>query len=347
MFPKRSNQRGPTTHSAQRASSVVAQFPKIPRAQVWQLMVLQMTEDVLARIQFGRIRGKIFQLNTTVLALDKEFHQRTAMRRQSIPDHQQWSRNVSQEVTQKFDQLWSPDRPFEQTKVKVPPADSGDQRQYLPIEVVLQHRRLSFRRPSAAAVWPLAQSTFVDKDDRPPFDFGFFFSSGHRPLFQRRIAGSSRSKALPVGRWQLHPRSCRIRHACTVVYRTPHSCSIRSATRWLVHKAVSYPSASGPRCSPSTIRFRSSSLNLGLRPARPAFFNAGDPPSCFCLAHRTTDCRCTPTLRATSLWLTFWSSNLAAFIRRRSNAPKSRFTPAGFPMPATVTRFLQMCIYIM
>jgi len=306
-----------------------------------------MTKDVFAGIQFWRVRGKIFQLNTPILTLHKQFDQSTAVRGQPIPDHQQWARNVAQEVTEKFNQLRRPNGSVEQPKVKVPPANAGDQGQYLPIEVILQHRRLSFWCPGAVVVRSLTQSTFVDEDDRPPLALGVFFSSGHRTRFQRRIAFSSRSKALPVGRWQLHPRSRRIRQACTVVYRTPHSCSIRSATRWLVHKAVSYPSASGPRCRPSTIRLRSSSVSLDFRPARPAFFNAADPLSCFALAQRITDCRWTPTLRATSLWLTPWSSNLAAFIRRRSKAVKSRFTPAGFPMPATVALIHDKCVTIL
>jgi hypothetical protein len=301
-----------------------------------------MTEDVLAGIQFRSIGGQIFQLKSAVLSLNKQLHQCTTMCWQPVPNHQHGPGNVPKQVTQKQDQLGCPDRALEQSKVKVPPTDARHQRQYLPIEVVLQHGCLSFGRPCAAAVRSLAQSTFVDEDDRPAFDFGVFFSSGHRTRFQRRIAFSSRSKALPVGLWQLHPRSRRMRQTCAVLYRTPHSCSIKSATRWLVHSPVSYPSAPGPRSSPATIRCRSDSFNLGLRPARPAFFKASVPPCCFCLAHRFTDCRCAPTRRATSASLMPWSSSFAAFMRRRSKALKSRFTPAGFPMPVTVTQLLSI-----
>jgi hypothetical protein len=292
-----------------------------------------MTEDVLTRIQFRRVSRKIFQPKSAVLAFDEKLHQGTTMSRKSVPDHQYRSGNVPQQVNEEFHQLGRLDGSRKEPKVKAPPAEAHRNRQRLPIEVILQHGRVPFRRPGTAAVWTLAQSAFIDEDDGPPFGFGVFFSSGQRTRFHFRMAFSSRSSAWPVGRWQLHPKSRRIRHTCTVVYRMPHSCSIRSATRWLVHNAVSYPSASGPRLRPSTIRFRSESLSLGFRPARPAFFNAGDPPSSFCFAHRLTDCRCTPTLRATSASETPWSSNFAAFIRRRSNESKFRFTPAGFPMP--------------
>jgi hypothetical protein len=309
-------------------------------------MVLEMTKDVLTRIQLRCISGKVFQLDTTVLTFHKQLHHRAAMSRQSIPNNQQGAGNVPQQVSQKLDHLGSLDGSVEQAKVKVVPTDSGGHRQGLPVEMVLQHRRFSFRGPRPAAVRPLTQSAFVDEDDRATFDFGVFFSSGHRTRFQRRMAFSSRSKAFPVGLWQLQPRSRKIRHACTLVYRTPHSCWIRSATRWLVHNPASYPNASGPRCSPSSMRLRSSSLSLGLRPARPAFFSAANPPFCFALVHRTTDCRCTPRRRATSDWFTPCSNNLAAFMRRRCNSSKFRFMPAGFPMPVTLAEFhLKVYLY--
>jgi len=125
----------------------------------------------------------------------------------------------------------------------------------------------------------LAQSRFVDKNDRASLFLGVFFSAGQRTRFQRRIAFSLRSKARPTGRWQLHPNSRRMRHTWTFVDRTPHSRSIRSATRQPVHSPVSYPNASGPRFRPTTIRLRSASLRRGLRPARGAFRNLSRPPA--------------------------------------------------------------------
>src|SRR5215469_6689040 len=58
----------------------------------------------------------------------------------------------------------------------VPPFDSCHSRKRLPVEVVLQHWCLSFRRPGAAAMRPLAQSALVDEDDGPTFLAGFFFN---------------------------------------------------------------------------------------------------------------------------------------------------------------------------
>ena len=64
----------------------------------------------------------------------------------------------------------------------------------------------------------------------------------------------------------------------------------------------------------------------------PACFRPARPDWASCRAQRITDCRWTPSRRATSLWLTPCLSNSAAAIRRRSSPAKSRRTPAALPM---------------
>ena len=96
-------------------------------------------------------------------------------------------------------------------KVEIPPGDAGRRRQRLPVEVVLQHRSLSARRPGAHPMGPLAQSALVDEDDGAPLAERFFLSCGQRTCFQCRMACSSRSSARPVGRWQLQPSLRRMR----------------------------------------------------------------------------------------------------------------------------------------
>ena len=125
----------------------------------------------------------------------------------------------------------------------------------------------------------LAQPAFVDEDEGLDLPGSVFFNAGKRRFFQRRMASSSRSKARPTGRWQLQSNCFNSRQTWVVVYRTPHSCSIKCATRWLVHKLVAYPRASGTRWSHCSIRFRSAADNFGFRPARPALFNPARPAS--------------------------------------------------------------------
>ena len=61
---------------------------------------------------------------------------------------------------------------------------------------------------------PLAQSAFVEEDDRAPFPTRFFLMVGHVFFFQVRIASSLRSRARPVGRCGLHPSPINIFHTC-------------------------------------------------------------------------------------------------------------------------------------
>src|SRR5271157_6365716 len=103
-------------------------------------------------------------------------------------------------MSKKLDDLWAANGSRKQAKVEVPPRYPGNGRQAFPVKVILQHRRLSAWRPGTAAVRALAQSTFIDEDDRPAFVFGLFFNSGQRFCFQIRIFSSSRSSARPVGR---------------------------------------------------------------------------------------------------------------------------------------------------
>src|SRR6266568_9267338 len=77
---------------------------------------------------------------------------------------------------EKLDDLRTTDRSWKQSEVEVPPGHARHRRQRLPVEVILQHRRLSAWRPGSAAVRPLAQSAFVDEDDRAALVFGVFLT---------------------------------------------------------------------------------------------------------------------------------------------------------------------------
>ena len=125
--------------------------------------------------------------------------------RAPVPHQQQLSGNVPQQVFEKRHHLPSADRSGIQPEIEIPQRDARDDRKRLPVEVILQHWRVASPRPGPAAVRSLAQSAFVEKDDRSPLFLGFFLMSGQVTFFQWRMARSLRSSARPTGRWQLQP----------------------------------------------------------------------------------------------------------------------------------------------
>jgi hypothetical protein len=241
-------------------------------------------------------------------------------------------------VFQKLHHLSTANRSGKQAKVKITPRHSSHRAQMLPVKVVLQNRCLPPGRPSPTTMGLFTQPALVHKDYRSTLVLRFFLSLGQRLFFHRSIFSSSRSNALRAGLWQLQPISCKIRHTWAGWCFTPHSSSIRSATREVVHSAVSYPRACAPCLSFLSTRCRSAGLSKGFRPARPAFLSPFIPDAPSSFAHRLTDWRCTPTRRATSAWLAPCRNSRAASSRRLSSASKSRRTPIGFPMHSTLTR---------
>ena len=283
-------------------------------------------------IEFGRIGRQELDFYPSLGFFHEISDHSAAMTAESVPNHQNIAGDMAHQMRKEFHNLRTSNGSRKKPEVKRPQGDASNCRNGLPVEVELKYGSLSSRRPCTAAMRSFAQAAFVHKYNGLPLQLGFFLSSGHRLFFHRRIASSSRSNARVVGLWQLHPSCLSTFQTCPEWYRTPHSRSIRSATLQAVHRPVSYPSASGPRFSASRILSRSASERRGFRPARPACFSPDMPDSLSCRAQRLTDCRCTPTRRATSAsWIPFFSS-FAARMRRFSSASKFRFTPAGFPM---------------
>ena len=343
--PESGDELRPTTHPTKGSARMKVELREVVGAEVGKFMVLPVTPEVLDGIQFGRAGGQAFQYQPAFGVGGEVADEPTPVAGQAVPDHQQRSADMPHQVLKELDDLGALDRARVQSEVKTPPRDSGNRRQTLPVEVILQDRRPTLGRPSPLPVWPLRQSACVDEDDGPAFVPGFFLILGQRFCCHTRMAASSRSKARPVGHWQLQP-SCRsIRPAWPGWNRTPHFSSIQCATRHAVHNCVSYPSASGPCFNPDSIFFRSARLSRSLRPARPALFSPDFPDSAICGDPRFTDWRRTPARRATSDSDTPCFSSFAAFIRRFSNASKSRRTPAGFPMTRLYNIGNRMSLY--
>lgn len=162
--------------------------------------------DVFGGIQFGSVGGQIFGVDAALLGGEEVLHESAAMCGQTIPHQEQFSGNMLQQMLEKGYDLWGTNRFGKKTEVKVPQRNARDHRERFPVEVILQHRCLASPGPRSAAVRPLTQSTFVQENDGSPFFLRFFLMSGQVTFFQWRMVFSLRSRARPVGRWQLQPR---------------------------------------------------------------------------------------------------------------------------------------------
>src|SRR5216683_2989923 len=212
-------------------------------------------------------------------------------------------------MAEEVDHLGGMDRAGIEPEVEVPPGDPGCRREHLPVEMMLQHRGLPARRPGAHPLRPFVHSAFVDEDDRAPLAAGFFLIRGHVTLCHCRIACSSRSSALPLGRWQLQLSLRRMRQTWSSWYRTPVRYSMTARTRLAVHSPLAKPNASGPRWSARSRSRNWAGLSLGGRPVRLAWRSPRTPDCSSSCAQRLTDCRWTPTARATWDWLSPCRSN--------------------------------------
>jgi len=163
-------------------------------------------------IQLRGICGQALDEDATSYASQVFANHKTAMSRQPIPDNEQVAGEVTEQMLKKQDHLFAPDGLLEDLEVEVPHRDAGDDRQGLPIEVMLQNGGLSARRPGAATMGTLAQTAFVDKDDRAPLLAGFFLMAGQRFFFQSSMAASFRSTARPTGNCGLQFSLRRIFH---------------------------------------------------------------------------------------------------------------------------------------
>ena len=137
-------------------------------------MLLPVAPDVFHRIQFGSVGGKILDLDSAVELVDIVAHETAAVGRQAVPDQKQRLANALHERLQKIDDLRTLDRTSVQPEIETQERESSNHRQTLPVEIEFEDGGLPAGRPGPTAMRPLAQSAFVDEDDRAPFSARFF-----------------------------------------------------------------------------------------------------------------------------------------------------------------------------
>ena len=168
-------------------------------------MRFEMSPHILDRIEFGRVSRQPFDHHAALGAGHVVFNQQAPVDRCAIPDEQDFSGKMAQEMAQKLDDLEAFDAAGMDLEIEPPQRQAADDRKAFPVEGLVQYRGLPTGCPSACPRGAGAQPAFVDKDDGSPLLPGLFFNSGQSVRRQRRIAFSSRSTARRSGRWQLNP----------------------------------------------------------------------------------------------------------------------------------------------
>jgi hypothetical protein len=119
------------------------------QAEIGQFAPRHVAPDVLDRAQFRRVCGQSFQDQVSVERFDVVLDDPSAVRRQAVPDDQQFAANLLGQRVQELDELRIADRAGMEREIEVPEADPDDDRQLLPVEAVLQDRSLAYGRPGS------------------------------------------------------------------------------------------------------------------------------------------------------------------------------------------------------
>src|ERR1019366_7717589 len=322
-MPEGTDQSWSTLHGAQAIASPCFQISEIPSAAVGQLVVLEMPPNVFGGVEFRGVGRELLDLDRALEGFEGLAHQRRAMRGQAVPDDEQGFADLTAQGVEKLDDLRTLDRPGKEPEVEAPEGDPGDDRELMPVEVILQDRGLAARCPSAHPGGPFAQSRLVDEDDDSALFCGVLFRTGQRVCFQRLIADSLRSSARPEGRWQEKPSETRMRHTWLSLYARPKRRSMSRPTRGSVHRSVGKPSANAPAFNACINSRRCACSSPEGRP-RGRLFSPSNPPACNCAFHSDAVVRVTLKRRASSALATPRCGSRPARSRRRCNAFASR-----------------------
>ena len=164
-----------------------------------------MTPHILDWVEFRRVGWEPFDEEALAGGGDVILDQQAAMNRRAVPKDQNFAGNMPLQVPEELNGLGAFDAALVNLEVKPPQRQPANDGKAFPVEGLVQHRRLSARRPGADTRRTGTQPAFIDEDDGSPLPAGLFFKAGQPTRCQRRMAFSSRSTARRSGRWQLKP----------------------------------------------------------------------------------------------------------------------------------------------
>jgi len=127
-------------------------------------VLFPVTPEILYGVEFRGVSWETFYPDFTVQTFQVLTHEAAAMGGHAVPDDEKFTFDVTLKVFQEIDHLLGLDRTGVEAKIKVPPRQPGDGREFLPVEVELQNRGLASGTPCPHPMWLLAQATLVDED---------------------------------------------------------------------------------------------------------------------------------------------------------------------------------------
>lgn len=229
-----------------------------------------MLPDSFARIEFWRISGKSLQMDLwRSTGNQKLFHVFGAINRSAIPDDQQPTTKVTEQMTQEENAFLAAQRMGAgQSRQPAVGCDSTHHRQVIACLKDLENWRLSTRRVCAHQTRQQVEPRLINTNNEASFAAGFFFKAGQTSLRHRMMAASSRCVARSSGRCGVHSSAFNNRETCALWYVTLNSHRMTLATRSQVQTAPRKPYFSAPALSKAGSCWSCSVVRRGLAPLR-------------------------------------------------------------------------------
>ena len=99
--------------------------------------MFQVRPDVFDRVQFGGVSRQAFDVNPSAQTADIFGDDLATVGRKPIPHNEEFAGYVPNQMLEEDNHMPAADRFFEQLKVEVPQRSPGNDRQRLPVEMVL------------------------------------------------------------------------------------------------------------------------------------------------------------------------------------------------------------------
>jgi len=188
------------------------QLSDIGRAQISQLVALEVRLEVFVRVEIGAVgrKSKYVQPPMTGQELLNCFR---TVKLHAIPQHEQRTPGTAQQLAKEGDQLARANRAPTQAEVTAATqANGGNRGQLWPVEAMAEDRGRPARSPGLGHIGSQGEPGFVEKQQPSAGAPAFFLMAGQTVRSRCRVLRSSRSRARRSGRCQENPKRSSRRH---------------------------------------------------------------------------------------------------------------------------------------